>query len=404
MADGHGGEGTNDWEGPCDPLLMQDYFDDVYYLLDIPNIIDPPPPLAAQPPQTATAGYSGDNRPSTSNNAAVDVNVTVPTPPTHIAQVATDPPCASRTQDVVGSSACTSSATASTSAAAAAMHKNALDCTGCHVLREVVHSNGFGEATRLCVHGAAGVFYHATLEVYHVNSEGLATAMTHQSYIDFRGRDYLWVKHYLADYAQQRASGGYTVIRDSISAFHDALCSGMNYGGKAAADGRRGGEMEAAVVENGGGSSRPQQQELAGAAPTIIDQGHAAAAAAAAAGPSSIPSDNNEQERQEVVRQPVGRSALAIQRERASNLKLADLARYFHLPMAEAATHLGVCATVLKSTSRKFHIARWPHRKIKSINTHIAKLREKGGNDGMREMERLIEARRKIYAKLLGHQ
>ncbi|KAF8725424.1 hypothetical protein HU200_019945 [Digitaria exilis] len=275
MADGHGGEGTNDWEGPYDPLLMQDYFDDIYYLLDIPNIIDPPPPLAAQPPQTDTAGYSGDNRPSTSNNAAVDVNVTVPTPPTHIAQVAADPPCASRTQDVVvGSSACTSSATASTSAAAVA-HQTALDCTGCHVLREVVHSNGL-EATRLCVHGAAGVFYHAIQEVYRVNSEGLATAMTHQSYIDAK-------------------------------------------------------------------------------------------------------------------------------RERASNLKLADLARYFHLPMAEAATHLGVCATVLKSTSRKFHIARWPHRKIKSINTHIAKLREKGGNDGMGEMERLIEARRKIYAKLLGH-
>nr|CAB3463388.1 unnamed protein product [Digitaria exilis] len=393
MADGHGGEGTNDWEGPYDPLLMQDYFDDIYYLLDIPNIIDPPPPLAAQPPQTDTAGYSGDNRPSTSNNAAVDVNVTVPTPPTHIAQVAADPPCASRTQDVVvGSSACTSSATASTSAAAVA-HQTALDCTGCHVLREV--------ATRLCVHGAAGVFYHAIQEVYRVNSEGLATAMTHQSYID--GRDYVWVKHYLTDYAQQRASGGYTVIRDPISAFHDALCAGMNYGGNAGDDGHRGGEMAAAaVVENGGGSSRPdEQQELAGAAPLIIEQGHAPASAAAA-GPS-IPSANNEQERPEVVGQPVGRSALTIQRERASNLKLADLARYFHLPMAEAATHLGVCATVLKSTSRKFHIARWPHRKIKSINTHIAKLREKGGNDGMGEMERLIEARRKIYAKLLGH-
>jgi hypothetical protein len=37
---------------------------------------------------------------------------------------------------------------------------------------------------KLRVHGAAGLFYHATLEVYRINSEGLATALTHQSYIE----------------------------------------------------------------------------------------------------------------------------------------------------------------------------------------------------------------------------
>jgi hypothetical protein len=97
----------------------------------------------------------------------------------------------------------------------------------------------------------------------------------------FSGRDYAWVKHYLTDYAQQRAGGGYAVIHDSTSAFHDALCTSMNYGGNA---GREGGTMAAAAAaaaENGGGGGN-QQQELAAAAAAaepITEQGDAPAAA-----------------------------------------------------------------------------------------------------------------------------
>jgi hypothetical protein len=40
------------------------------------------------------------------------------------------------------------------------------------------------EATKLSIHGAAGVFHHATLEVYRIDSEGMATALTRQSYIE----------------------------------------------------------------------------------------------------------------------------------------------------------------------------------------------------------------------------
>ncbi|OEL26354.1 hypothetical protein BAE44_0012629 [Dichanthelium oligosanthes] len=371
---------------------MQDDFDDVMYLLDIPDVVLDPPPLAAQA-QNVTAGSSGNNN-LVEWPARLDASVD-DSAPAHNAAVAADPP--STAQDVDAST----SAAASTSSSSAA-HQNALDCTRCHVLRDVLHSNGF-EATKLSIHGVAAVFYHATLEVYRVNSEGLATDLTHQSYIDFRGRDYVWVKHYLTGYAQQRAGGGYTLIHDSISAFHDALCTSMNYGGNADDDRGEGMEIVAAVVENGGGD---QQKEFAAAADDaaqaqspLIEQGDVPAA-----GPSE-PSASNEQEQQEVHR-PVGRSALAIQRERARDLQLSDIARYFHLRMTEAAVQLGVCPTVLKTTSRKFRVSRWPHRKIKSIDNNIAKLRRKGngGTAVMREMQKLTEARRKIYADLLRHQ
>jgi hypothetical protein len=88
------------------------------------------------------------------------------------------------------------------------------------------------------------------------------------------------VKHYLTDYAQQRAGAGYTVVHDSISAFHDALCVGMNYGGNADGDDRREEMQMAAAAGNGGGSD--QQQELAGtddAAQSLIHQGNVPAAA-----------------------------------------------------------------------------------------------------------------------------
>ncbi|RLN30557.1 hypothetical protein C2845_PM05G07960 [Panicum miliaceum] len=341
MADGHG-EAT-DWEGPYDPLLVQDDYDDVMYLLDMPAAVLDPAPLALA---------AQDNLlewPATLYNDSVGSRA-----PTHDAAVAGGRPVISSTQYVGAGTP----ATASTSAAAA-HDENVFDCSGCHVLREVLHSNGL-EATKLCVHGAAGLFYHATLEVYRINCEGLATALTHQSYIE--GRDYVWVKHYLTDYAQQRAGGGYTVVHDSISAFHDALCVSMNYGGNAAGDDRREGMQMAVAAGNGGGGGGDQeQQELAGATDAAAAQHLIDRDVPAAAGPSE-PSAGNKQDQREVPQ--VGRSALAIQRKRASNLQLGDLARYFHLPMTQAARHLGVCATVLKTTSRRFHVPRWPHRKV----------------------------------------
>lgn len=43
----------------------------------------------------------------------------------------------------------------------------------------------------------------------------------------FMGRDYDWVKNYLMDYAQQRATGGYCIVHDSTSDFRDVLCTSI---------------------------------------------------------------------------------------------------------------------------------------------------------------------------------
>ncbi|KAG2623570.1 hypothetical protein PVAP13_3KG068700 [Panicum virgatum] len=330
MADGHG-EATDWEEGPYDPLLVQDDLDDVMHLLDMPAVVLDPAPLAVAQQDNLQEWPPANYL----NNDSVDSRA-----PTHDAAVAGDRPSTSSTQY----------AGAGTSATAGAHDENALlDCSGCHVLREVLHSNGL-EATKLCVHGNSGVFYHATLEVYRINSEGMATALTHQSYIDFRGLDYMWVKHYLTGYAQQRAGGGYTVVHDSISAFHDALSVSMNYdgdGGNADGDDHRREGMEVAAAVGNGGCGGDQDDGAVDAEQPLIEPGDVPATA----GPSEPSASNDHQERREVRK--VGRSAIAIQRQRASKLQLSDLARYFHLPMTQAARLLGVCATVLKTTSRR---------------------------------------------------
>lgn len=48
-------------------------------------------------------------------------------------------------------------------------------------------------------------------------------------------------------------------------------------------------------------------------------------------------------------------------------LTRSTLARYFHLPIVEAARRLGVCTTILKRRSRAVGIPRWPHRKLSAL-------------------------------------
>ncbi|PWZ32998.1 hypothetical protein Zm00014a_007449 [Zea mays] len=267
-------DGADDGQGIYDPFLVpnDDFDDDVLYLLDMNDGggMDPRPLQGAATQSAIVAGPSGDDNnnllewPPTSTLDSVVVDNSAPT---HNAVLASDPTttATSGVQDDVGAAG-TSSATAPRSSS------SSLDCTGCQVLREVVHCNGL-EATKLGIHGvAAGVFHHATLELYRIDSNGLAatmtTQLTHQSYVDFSGRDYVWVKRYLTDYSRQRAAGGYMVLDDSISAFQDALCTSMVCAGHA---------REAVALEINGGR------------PAGVDGGGVVRAPAAMVEESSVP-------------------------------------------------------------------------------------------------------------------
>ncbi|KAJ4844534.1 hypothetical protein Tsubulata_027946 [Turnera subulata] len=62
--------------------------------------------------------------------------------------------------------------------------------------------------------------------------------------------------------------------------------------------------------------------------------------------------------------------------EDIARIALEDLAKYFDLPIVEASKNLKVGLTVLKKKCRELGIPRWPHRKIKSLDSLIRNLQE----------------------------
>jgi len=91
-----------------------------------------------------------------------------------------------------------------------------------------------------------------------------------------------------------------------------------------------------------------------------------------------------------------------------SRIEFERLSQFFHVPINEAAKGLGVCATVLKKVCRKHGIPRWPHRKIKKIDTMLAMLEISAGRTSTdprheeevrKKMEVLIQERTKLMTE-----
>lgn len=63
--------------------------------------------------------------------------------------------------------------------------------------------------------------------------------------------------------------------------------------------------------------------------------------------------------------------------KKSDTLELEEIQRYFHVPITKAAKELRVGLTVLKKRCRELNIMRWPHRKLKSLQTliHSVKVR-----------------------------
>ncbi|KAJ7562071.1 hypothetical protein O6H91_03G054200 [Diphasiastrum complanatum] len=67
-----------------------------------------------------------------------------------------------------------------------------------------------------------------------------------------------------------------------------------------------------------------------------------------------------------------------------STITLTELSRYFDMPITQASKKLKVGLTVLKKRCREFGIPRWPHRKLKSLDSLIHNMQEvaKGSDQG----------------------
>ncbi|KAL2635891.1 hypothetical protein R1flu_007370 [Riccia fluitans] len=62
--------------------------------------------------------------------------------------------------------------------------------------------------------------------------------------------------------------------------------------------------------------------------------------------------------------------------ERMTEITLSELSSYFNMPITQASKELKVGLTVLKKRCREFGIPRWPHRKMKSLDSLIQNIQE----------------------------
>lgn len=60
----------------------------------------------------------------------------------------------------------------------------------------------------------------------------------------------------------------------------------------------------------------------------------------------------------------------------ARDIPLEVLSTYFHLPINDACKALGICSTSLKKICRRHGVVRWPHRKVKSMESKLAKVED----------------------------
>ncbi|XP_043710966.1 protein RKD5 [Telopea speciosissima] len=73
--------------------------------------------------------------------------------------------------------------------------------------------------------------------------------------------------------------------------------------------------------------------------------------------------------------------------EDIARISLSDLVKNFGRPIAEASRNLNVGLTVLKRKCRELGIPRWPHRKIKSLDSLIHDLQDIQEDTELQESE-----------------
>lgn len=91
-------------------------------------------------------------------------------------------------------------------------------------------------------------------------------------------------------------------------------------------------------------------------------------------------------------------SILYQQEEKPITIDYNMISRYFHLPLKAAAKELKICESKLKKICRKNGIKRWPHRKIKSINSIIEGL--ESSNADIEELNKYKDIRNNILQNI----
>ncbi|VYS70179.1 unnamed protein product [Arabidopsis thaliana] len=76
-----------------------------------------------------------------------------------------------------------------------------------------------------------------------------------------------------------------------------------------------------------------------------------------------------------------------LKKKRQDKLEMSEIKQFFDRPIMKAAKELNVGLTVLKKRCRELGIYRWPHRKLKSLNSLIKNLKNVGMEEEVKNLE-----------------
>ncbi|XP_020586521.1 protein RKD2-like [Phalaenopsis equestris] len=94
-----------------------------------------------------------------------------------------------------------------------------------------------------------------------------------------------------------------------------------------------------------------------------------------------------------------GRKAKGKRMMRSCELGLEEIRGYFNMPITRAAMEMNIGLTVLKKRCRELGITRWPHRKLKSLNTLITNIQEIGkcsSDENIKEELKSLEKHKRL--------
>ncbi|GJN18666.1 hypothetical protein PR202_gb05849 [Eleusine coracana subsp. coracana] len=86
------------------------------------------------------------------------------------------------------------------------------------------------------------------------------------------------------------------------------------------------------------------------------------------------------------------RSVTVAGKTRLDHIGLDEIRKYFYMPITKAAREMNVGLTVLKKRCRELGVARWPHRKMKSLRALILNVQEMGKGLSPAAVQRELEA------------
>ncbi|KAK1367948.1 putative RWP-RK domain-containing protein [Heracleum sosnowskyi] len=234
-------------------------------------------------------------------------------------------------------------------------------CSCCQVLREIIHTI-VGETKKFEIHGRLGMISHGILEIRRVD---MPAPYKEYHMFDFCKESIQRVKMFLEQYCEKQKEAGYTMVKDPLLTFYQAVSVGLNW------------------------DLNIDLSDILQGSPVHI-------------GDKEQPNVAQPQAQSQSNEVGSSKRTHKEQMDKIASLTIYDFAEYFHLTQDEASKKVGVSSTICKKICRDAGLKRWPYRKVRKYRKKIAERSKSLNTDNAAERERAeadIEDFRRTLAK-----